>query len=440
MGRSLIDGGDPMARARAPQALRVLPLGLLIVGQGLPDLSPSARAAEGPSTETPAPPVPDVDAKGPKQDGGAPPPPDGAAKAPKPKKAKKAPMGGKAAKDLPPHAPAVRGPDGVDAPPPGVTPLGPPRSTPDDARVVPGPKPEGAQRAYDSGARTPPPRPTASNDHRYARPDPHHVRPAPGATPPPGPAWYRPYYTRWYVHPYYRWVVATYVVVAFTFEVQPWVVTWAPPPRAGWVWEPGYWSPMGFWVPGHWQPLSPPPSLYPTAAYVYVPGWWQGGIYVEGYWRLAERGGWSWVDGYYLADGTYVAGHWAPSGKAPSGYVWESGFFDGEAWHEGFWRPQLRAGYTWVNAWFDQDGVYHGGYWMPTETKPDSVWIPGWFDGNRWIEGYWVTEAEYTAADPGAWTAPEGWSDGRSAESVAPAPAEGEDVPLAIPVQEGAKD
>ena len=243
------------------------------------------------------------------------------------------------------------------------------------------------QRAYEANSRTPPPRATSSNDHRYARPDPHHVRPAPGAAPPPGPSWYRPYYTRWYVHPYYRWVTTTYVVVGFPFTVSPWVVTWAPPPRAGWVWEAGYWSPLGFWVPGHWE----------------------------------------------------------PGGQAPTGYIWEAGFFDGEAWHEGFWRPEQRAGFAWVNAFFDADGVLHGGYWMPIESKPGQVWIPGWFTGTTWVDGYWVPQAEYDATDVSQWTPPEGWSDGRGSTAgstaAAPAaePAATEDVPLAIPVDEGQK-
>lgn len=429
-----------MDRAPASLALRLAPFGLLFVSQLSPHAASTATAA-GPEDEVPAPPTPEPESKGPKK---AEPPPAPASAAPKAKKAKKAPSQGRGAKgqkDLPPHAPSVRGPEGVASPPDGMKPVGPPRSMPESGRVLPGEAPAGATRAYESNARTPPPRATGGSDHRYARPAPHHVRPAPGAPQPPGPSWYRPYYTRWYVHPYYRWTVATYVVVSFTFAVAPWEVAWAPPPRAGWVWEPGYWSPLGFWVPGHWQPVGPPPAYYPTATYVYVPGWWQGGIYVEGYWRLATRNSWTWVDGYYLADGTYVPGHWEPSGKAPAGYVWEQGFFDGEAWHEGFWRPAQRVGYAWVNAYFDDTGVYRGGYWMPTETKPDSVWIPGWFDGNRWVEGYWVTEAEYKATDPNTWSPPEGWNDGRDPSAAAPAePAADAEAPLALPVEEGVKE
>ncbi len=336
-----------------------------------------------------------------------------------------------------PHAGPGATPHTASSPgsaPSGATPAQP-RNTPADARAVPGARPQGYTRSYESHTRTPPPL-SSRDDHRYTRPAPHHVRPAPSAGhPPPGHTWYRPYYTRWYVHPYYRWVVATYVVVSFGFEVHPWVVTWAPPPRAGWTWVPGYWAPGGWWVPGHWMPVGPAPVYYPGVTYVYVPGWWQGAIYVDGYWRAEARSGWTWVEGYYLTDGTYIPGHWEPTTAGPAGYVWEPGFFDGEAWHEGFWRPEFRANYTWVSAWFDEDGIYHAGFWKPTEERPGQVWIPGWFDGTQWVEGYWVTQQEYEAADPQTWTPPEGWDDGRGEQAAAPAAeAAPEEAPLAIPV------
>lgn len=300
-----------------------------------------------------------------------------------------------------------------------------------------GADPTGAKRAYESGSsaeRTPPPHRSA--DHRYARPHSHHVRPAPHAGhPPPDWVYYRPYYARWYVHPYYRWLAATVIVVNFTFVVDPWLAVWVPPPRAGWTWVPGHYDALGFWVPGHWVPIGGPPTWYPHVHYVYVPGYWQGPVYVEGWWRADARDGWIWQDGYYLSDGTYVSGHWEPAGPGPEGYTWEAGYFDGEEWVEGFWRPELRAGYTWVSAYFDESGIYHGGYWMPLETQPGHTWIPGWFDGQQWVEGYWVSDQEYQAADPQSWTAPEGWNDGWDAAAAAPASTD--DAPLALPVDVG---
>ena len=224
---------------------------------------------------------------------------------------------------------------------------------------------------------------------------------------------YRPYYTRWYVHPWYRAYYSTWVVVSFDFVPSPWVVTWVPPSRPGWEWIPGYYDVYGYWVPGYWAPVYSAPT-YNGVQYVYVPGWWQDDLYVEGYYRPEYRddGDWNWVEGYYLEDGTYVPGHWEPVGASPDGYTWEPGFFDGETWIEGFWRPTYRAGFTWISAWYDEDGIFHTGYWEPTQANPGAVWIPGWFDGNQWVEGYWVSEAEYSSTDPNDWQPEAGWNDG----------------------------
>jgi hypothetical protein len=172
-------------------------------------------------------------------------------------------------------------------------------------------------------------------------------------------------------------------------------------------------------------------------SYVYVPGWWQGDLYIEGWWRPVTRsdGEWTWVEGYYLEDGTWVPGHWRPAGQSPEGYIWEPGFFDGETWVDGFWRPEFYPGHVWVSRAFDEDGVYHAGYWEPLEDRPGQVWIPGWFDGTQWVQGYWVDEAEYQTANPESWQPEEGWDDGweESATPVEGAP----ELPLALPVEIG---
>lgn len=170
-------------------------------------------------------------------------------------------------------------------------------------------------------------------------------------------------------------------------------------------------------------------------SYVYVPGWWQSDIYVEGYYRPSYRedGDWDWIDGYYLEDGTYVSGHWRPTYLGLDGYVWEPGFFDGEYWVEGFWRPEYRSGFFWISSWYDDDGIYHTGYWEPSYPIPDQVWIPGWFDGNEWVNGYWISEDEYQSTDIDSWKPEEGWNDGwNDTEQVEITPES--PVPLAVPV------
>jgi hypothetical protein len=248
---------------------------------------------------------------------------------------------------------------------------------------------------------------------------------------------YRPYYTRWYVHPWYRGTYATNVVVNVGYPCNPWLNTWVPGYRAGWMWSAGYWY-GSMWWPGYWSPLTPVPF-----GYAWVPGWWVGDMYVDGWYRPQARtdGDWVWVDGYYLEDGTFIRGHWKPARQGPDGYTWEPGFWDGEQWVEGFWRPQFRNGYTWVSSFYDEDGTFHTGYWAPLEPSPGNVWIPGWFDGNNWVEGYWVPETQYQNTDISQWQAPEGWNDGWQVEgygngSMAPQQptGPGPEAALGIPV------
>jgi hypothetical protein len=266
----------------------------------------------------------------------------------------------------------------------------------------------------------------AYSDPRWAHPSYGAVAWYPGAPyRAPHTWWYRPYYAHWWCHPYWRYTWATTVVVGFPFATYAWVDTWAPPSRYGWAWVPGYWD-FGWWHPGYWSPVAPAP-----VGYAYVPGWWDQQTYVEGYYRSEARDGWNWVDGYYQEDGTYVPGHWEPTSPAPDGYVWEPGLFDGTSWVDGFWRPEFRTGYTWVSSYFASDGIFHAGFWKPTEDRPGFVWVPGWFDGTSWNEGKWVTEAEYKAADPSDWK-PEDAPPGAAPElqeQVQQAP-----KPLAIPV------
>ncbi len=288
------------------------------------------------------------------------------------------------------------------------------------------------------------PRPVhRSMDKRYHRPSHRVVVTHPHAGYAPPARWsYRPYYTRWYCHPWYRYRYATTVVVGFGFVTYAWTSQWAPPHRTGWVWVPGY-SMYGYWHPGHWSPVAPAPVHY-----VYVPGWWDNEVYVEGYYRKDGRDGWAWVSGEYLDDGTYIPGHWIPEGSAPEGYLWESGFFDGEAWIDGFWRPEYRAGHQWLSAYFDADGIYNSGYWLPLEERLDHVWVPGWFDGTQWVEGYWLHEDEVTEEAFEAWSPEDGfddgwengagWGDGEVLKNQSPQGVEldGEfgDAPLALPV------
>jgi hypothetical protein len=228
------------------------------------------------------------------------------------------------------------------------------------------------------------------------------------------------------VHPWYRWLHATSVVLAWDWACDPWSPAWVPPPREGWAWVPGHYV-DGTWIPGHWEPIAAGP-----AGYVYAPGFWVGTHYMAGHWRLAARPGWTWVAASVGADHVVVQGHWEPERGGRSGWTWEPGFWDGDVWVEGFWRPESLADYQWVDAQWDEDGVYHCGYWEPIEDRPGHTWIPGWFDGERWQSGYWVGDEEVKAADPENWSPPEGWD---AADTPDAAPAEGEGPEIALPAE-----
>lgn len=299
------------------------------------------------------------------------------------------------------------------------------------------PGPVAGLRSYEPYEEAGPALRRTERDSRIDRPHPDHVqqRHRSARHAPPRHRSYRGCYGRWWVHPYWRSYHATWAVVWFGFGVDPWSPYWAPPVRWGWTWYPGGWV-SGVWWPGYWSPTTTI-TIQRGNHYVYVPGWWEDEVYVEGYWRRAERddGDWFWVDGYYLDDGTYIRGHWSPAEAGPEGYVWEPGFWDGEVWNGGFWRPQYRKGFRWLASWYDEDGIFNAGYWEPTEIPAGQVWIPGWFDGNAWIEGYFVTEAEYQRANPEAWTPEAGWDAGRDSLEAAPPQVLEDDAPLALPVE-----
>ena len=107
--------------------------------------------------------------------------------------------------------------------------------------------------------------------------------------------------------------------------VNPWAYGYRPAARAGWTWVEGYYAQDGSWVPGYWAPA------YQRPGYVWVAGHWEGDRYLDGYWREIARPGWTWVDGYYDRGGRWVQGYWAPAGPpqgpppAPPAYGPDSG-------------------------------------------------------------------------------------------------------------------
>jgi hypothetical protein len=61
------------------------------------------------------------------------------------------------------------------------------------------------------------------------------------------------------------------------------------------------------------------------------------------------------------------------------------------------------------------------------QARPGYVWIPGWFDGETWQSGYWVTDAVYQTTDTDKWEPPTETSDPGAGSEEGPE--------LAIPVK-----
>ena len=265
---------------------------------------------------------------------------------------------------------------------------------------------------------------TGGSDPRYDRPAHDDVGSCPGAgNGRPDHGAYLGLYGGWYVHPWYRWQYGTTLVVHTTWGQLAWSEGWTPASRAGWTWVPGSWI-GGIWNPGYWQPLAPPP-----AGYVFTSGTWYGGVYVDGYYRVARRtdGDWTWVPRSVREGRLAVPGHWRPQRDGPDGYVWEPGFWDGQRYNDGFWRPRKRRDYRWVDARVDERGVLRSGYWEPRAARTGQVWVPGWFDGNSWQRGYWISESDWESEDVRGFKAP-------ASEADAPAQ-DAEELPLGIPVE-----
>lgn len=80
--------------------------------------------------------------------------------------------------------------------------------------------------------------------------------------------------------------------------------------------------------------------------------------------------------------------HYRPPARA--GFVWVEGYYDGwGGWVPGYYQPvQTRVGYAWVPGYWSGNH-YVGGYWRST-SRAGYYWAPGYYDGRTWIAGSWT--------------------------------------------------
>jgi len=108
-----------------------------------------------------------------------------------------------------------------------------------------------------------------------------------------------------------------------------------------------------------------------------------------------------WVSGHPGTANQWVAGHCQYVGQAPrAGWSYVSGYWDGRVLVSGFWRPQVRVGFSWVDSHVNDQQEYITGYWEPEGASPDDMmWRSGYFDGSDWVAGGWVPTESYSAYD-----------------------------------------
>lgn len=102
------------------------------------------------------------------------------------------------------------------------------------------------------------------------------------------------------------------VVVSFGLggiHLNAWSPHYVPAARSGWRWSAGHYDVYGQWQPGHWRPYAA------QAGNDWVPGYWVGTRYYDGYWRPLAR----------------------------LGYLWTAGRYDRGHWNEGYWSGHQAA-------------------------------------------------------------------------------------------------
>ncbi len=120
-------------------------------------------------------------------------------------------------------------------------------------------------------------------------------------------------------------------------------------------------------------PADAPPSLRPPARdrLVLEPeARIDGRLLVPAFYRPAERSGYLWIESQRDEYGRFFPGYWeplAPWRRTGGVMAWVPGYYSGGAWIEGYWRLPAREGYSWQNGYFDGDGRWHEPAWTPVD-------------------------------------------------------------------------
>ena len=112
--------------------------------------------------------------------------------------------------------------------------------------------------------------------------------------------------------------------------------------------------------------IAAPPAFRPNPPgpkYLWVPRYRHpSGVYIGGYWRPPSKPGFTWVDGYSNTAGVRIFGYWKPIRVKP-GYIWAPGYWNNTVWVNGYWRQAQKPNLVWVPGHYNSNGVRKKGHW-----------------------------------------------------------------------------
>ncbi len=106
-------------------------------------------------------------------------------------------------------------------------------------------------------------------------------------------------------------------------------------------------------------------------------------VTAPGFWRPRTRAGYRWVEAFRDEAGRWHGGYWEPLGIET---------LKEEFVTPGYWAPRRRHGHIWIR-FSDRPGSYRAGSWKPMNTfqlqVAPRVWVPGYWNRRSWVPGYW---------------------------------------------------
>jgi hypothetical protein len=106
-------------------------------------------------------------------------------------------------------------------------------------------------------------------------------------------------------------------------------------------------------------------------------------VIISGFWRPRARNGYRWIEAVQDDAGRWDSGYWVPINAHR---------MTDQMHFPGYWGPKNREGFLWLNQ-EDRAGEYPNSSWKKMNShkvvKPPLQWVRGYWNGRRWMDGYW---------------------------------------------------